>query len=159
MAKGDTCRINNCVLIISWSGTVCRYHRHLKDKFGSYDATHYDRNHSHSVSRVHDFPHSRKNFFYSKTTVPNEDGCMLWTGSTNSRGYGQVSHYPLNTVAAHRYSYALHYGPFDAALWVLHRCDNPLCVAPEHLFLGDRKANMQDCASKGRLNIQKRKFK
>ena len=117
------------------------------------------RQHPHKVSRVHDFPHTRKNFFYSQVAIPNEDGCMLWLGSTNSKGYGQVSQHPLRTVAAHRYSYALHYGAFDASLWVLHKCDNPLCVAPEHLFLGDRHANMKDCANKGRLNLQNRKYK
>ena len=47
-------------------------------------------------------------------------------------------------------SYRLHYGEFDRTLKVLHRCDNPPCVNPEHLFLGTQDDNMKDCKDKGR---------
>ena len=86
--------------------------------------------------------------------VSKEDGCWNWVGSTQGFGYGYL-HTGDKTnrkpVSAHRYSWALHNGPIPDGLWVLHKCDNPSCVNPDHLFLGDRTDNMRDCAAKGRV--------
>lgn len=57
---------------------------------------------------------------------------------------------------AHRISWALAFGPIPPDALVLHACDNPACVNPSHLFLGDQRANMQDCAEKGRWRNQAR---
>lgn len=104
----------------------------------------------HRKSRSHDLINTKKNFFYSQVTVPNNNGCMFWLGSKNKKGYGQIN---VNNkpMLSHRFSYMLHYGAFDNQLCVLHKCDMPSCVAPEHLFLGTKKDNMRDCANKGRL--------
>lgn len=76
--------------------------------------------------------------------------CWNWTG-TRVGGYGQFEMNSGIKIAAHRYSWRLHFGEFDLKLYVCHKCDNPSCVNPNHLFLGTQKANMQDCSAKGRV--------
>ena len=95
--------------------------------------------------------------FWSK--VRKDDGCWEWTASVNRRCYGWF-HFggkvERKALKAHRVSWELHNGPIPEGLWVLHKCDNPRCVRPDHLFLGDRTDNMRDCAAKGRVtNIGK----
>jgi len=88
--------------------------------------------------------------FWAK--VNKTDACWEWTAASQPKGYGR---FKVNgrLVGAHRFSYELHYGPIPEGLWVLHRCDNPKCVNPEHLFLGTRSDNMFDCARKDRLAV------
>jgi hypothetical protein len=84
----------------------------------------------------------------AKTVQQGE--CLLWTGHTTGNGYGGIKHRG-RTLRAHRVSYELHTGPIPAGMEVLHRCDVPACVNPEHLFLGTHADNMKDKSAKGRV--------
>jgi endogenous inhibitor of DNA gyrase (YacG/DUF329 family) len=90
---------------------------------------------------------SRANRFWVK--VDRSGDCWLWRGSKGSDGYGILQTGGLKQ-RAHRVSYELTYGPIAEEACVLHRCDTPLCVRPDHLFLGTRPENMADKVQKGR---------
>jgi hypothetical protein len=82
--------------------------------------------------------------------VEKSDGCWLWTGS-RTKGYGYIARDNTgNPGYAHRISWEIRYGPIRGNLCVLHKCDTPLCVRPDHLFLGTKSDNAKDCVSKGR---------
>ena len=78
-------------------------------------------------------------------------GCWLWSGCRNTLGYGIVSPGGQgNNVYAHRISWELHFSSIPKNMCVLHHCDNPSCVRPDHLFLGTHKDNALDKVQKGR---------
>lgn len=78
------------------------------------------------------------------------DGCWEWTGA-KTRGYGVFWVYEKHrTIHATHALWDLMVGPVPEGMWLLHHCDNPGCVRPDHLFLGRQKENMADCAKKGR---------
>lgn len=79
----------------------------------------------------------------------NEGGCWEWTGPLNYWGYGRLN-YKSQHLAAHRYSYEYFNGHIPNKMYVCHKCDNPKCVNPDHLFLGDAQTNMDDKVNKGR---------
>lgn len=84
--------------------------------------------------------------------VPNEDGCLVWTGYRCPKGYGKIRRGGRGTssAGAHRVAYELTNGTVPDGLYVCHRCDNPPCCNPAHLFLGTPNDNVQDCIQKGR---------
>jgi len=75
---------------------------------------------------------------------PNS-GCWLWEGPVDAHGYG--SHH---SERAHRFSWELHRSEIPAGMCVLHKCDTPTCVNPDHLFLGTLADNNADKVRKGR---------
>ena len=79
-----------------------------------------------------------------------ESSCWVWTGSKDEAGYGLFQRATRHLVRAHRLSFELHNGITPGELRVLHRCDNPPCVNPHHLFLGTDLDNARDMIAKGR---------
>ena len=87
--------------------------------------------------------------FDAKVSPEPTSGCHLWTGGIFGSGYGAVWDGGRH-LGAHRLAWELARGPVPAGLCVLHRCDNPPCVNPSHLFLGTKGDNNRDKISKGR---------
>jgi hypothetical protein len=89
---------------------------------------------------------TRAERFWAK--VDRSGDCWVWTGRRDPQGYGRTGLSGNSSERAHRLAWKLTHGDIPAGLWVLHRCDNPPCVRPDHLFLGDNAANMADLVEK-----------
>lgn len=80
---------------------------------------------------------------------PDLGRCWLWTSAKNAAGYGRFK-FQSKQDYAHRVAYTLTYGLIDDGLFICHRCDNPSCVNPTHLFAAPAKENSLDRDLKGR---------
>ena len=88
------------------------------------------------------------NSFYQFYRRVESTGCWIWTGALH-KGWG--SYGTCGQGYAHRLSWKIHHGDIPPGLYVCHRCDNPPCVNPDHLFLGNAVENMRDAVDKGRV--------
>src|SRR5574340_407485 len=93
--------------------------------------------------------------FFDKVSPEALTGCWLWTGAVKELGYGVIGlgTREQGTSKAHRVSWELHNGPIPSGLNVLHSCDTPSCVNPDHLRLGTLSDNARDCVNRGRLKL------
>ena len=90
-------------------------------------------------------------------SIVDERGCWIWQGARNPKGYGILRTTTLGggkrNVMTHRASFMVHRGPIPDGMLVLHECDNPSCVNPDHLRVGTANDNTQDMIAKGRAKL------
>lgn len=86
---------------------------------------------------------------------PEIGNCWMWTGGTIGLGYAGFNIGGDKRIVAHRFSYKMHFGEIPVGMDICHKCDNPKCVRPDHLFPGTAKDNVRDCMSKKRMKFQK----
>lgn len=91
-------------------------------------------------------------FWPKVVKLHGKNACWEWNSTKNEHGYGVIGRGGKygGMLLAHRVSWKMHSGPIPDNLCVLHRCDNPKCVNPDHLFLGSRADNNADMITKGR---------
>ena len=85
--------------------------------------------------------------FYDKVDVGL--GCWNWMAALDTRGYGIVS-FLGKTTKAHRIAWMMANGAIPQGMEICHKCDNQICVNPNHLFIGTHQDNMRDMTNKGR---------
>lgn len=87
--------------------------------------------------------------FWTKVSKRGVDECWEWMAFKDAQGYGKIS---VNSSPrlAHRVSYEIHHGPIPDGMFACHRCDNPGCVNPGHIFIGQPIDNIKDMHDKGR---------
>jgi len=87
--------------------------------------------------------------FWNRVKKTGDDGCWLWQGARTKTGYGMV-YADGKRYYAHRVSHQMEHGTIGDSVSVLHHCDNPPCVRPDHLFAGTQADNVRDMVRKSR---------
>ena len=89
-------------------------------------------------------------YFEDRSTLEPNSGCILWLLRVDDGGYGWACFHNTGETRAHRVSWVLANGPIPKRMKVLHKCDVPSCVNPDHLWLGTQIENIADMMKKGR---------
>lgn len=101
---------------------------------------------------------SEQDRFLRKTSYDPQTGCWLWIGAKYRFGYGHFRRKiggVWKMYKTHRYSYEFYKGVIPPNLCVLHHCDNPSCVNPEHLYVGTTQDNSDDMAKRNRRKLNR----
>lgn len=110
-------------------------------------------NSRHPVSRTASLAERLAHYGWTEIVrVPDLGPCWEWDGNRTPKGYGQCSIGNRRTRGAHRVSYEVNVGPISPGMVICHRCDNPPCINPAHLFQGTHADNFADMFAKGRAN-------
>lgn len=135
--KSPICNVDGCL---------------AKRKAGGMCGMHYQRNHNHGDPTITliTFGLTLEERFWNKVKKGKLRECWPWTAATDKDGYGIFGTESTTAAKAHRVAYQLKYGVDPGLLKVLHRCDNPPCVNPRHLYMGTPMDNMQDKIMRGR---------
>jgi hypothetical protein len=88
--------------------------------------------------------------FWEKVDKTNPDGCWIWVGARSGNRAGLFAITKYNRIIPYRFSYELKYGKIPEGLFACHKCDNGLCVNPDHIFIGSQTDNMRDMSEKDR---------
>jgi len=141
--KGKICRVEGCSnKAISTKTMLCNKHSlRMKQHGTTSDSVLKNRRSLSLQDRIE---------FGSK--VDKETSCWIWQRGLFSNGYGQIS-IAGKPTPAHRASYIAFIGPIPEGKLVCHACDNPLCVNPDHLWIGTNRDNMEDMVKKGRSAV------
>lgn len=129
-------------------GNHCWKHYHRIRKYGDPDTV----GHQWKIESLADHA-GIKRMIEEKVAVNLETGCWEWTGARHKQGYGKqtIKRSEQQVFPAHRLAAMVYLGfSIDSEELVCHKCDNPPCCNPEHLFIGDWKANADDMVAKGR---------
>lgn len=178
--KPEPCSVEGCTKPVRSRG-LCNMHTHRVRRLGStklpkrgpakvqktcqtcgspYDVVPYKAQNSHfcSLPCLHKANGERQRVVTSTTFfdwAQSKEGCWEWPFSRNRYGYGKCR--LLGETVAHRVAYVLTRGPIPLGYLVCHRCDNPPCVRPDHLFLGTQQDNTADRDAKGRTSHGERR--
>jgi hypothetical protein len=130
------CHVENCYGKVVSKG-LCDKHRIRLRRHGNVNSTlkyHFD---------------TVEEYFFSKVKITKTNSCIFWPARKLESGYGMISAKGKKRLS-HRLSYEIHFGKIPKGMVICHRCDQPSCVNPRHLFIGTHKDNVYDCINKKR---------